>query len=731
MANKAAMPLAFGDLITTPARYKVYYGGRGGGKSHAFAIALVSLSLKNPLRILCTREFQNSIADSVHRLIVDKIELMGLNNYFDITQTAITSAKGSQFIFKGLQRSINEIKSTEGIDICWVEEAQTISERSWEILIPTVRKEKSELWISFNPENETDPTYQRFVVAPPPDSIIKKVNWDENPLFPEVLEKERQYMLRVDPEAYQHVWEGFCRTVSDAQIFKGKYEVGTFDQPADQTRYYYGADWGFSQDPTALIRCFIQGENLYIDQEAYGIGVEIDDLPKFFQRVPGAQTWPIRADSARPETISHVKRRGFNVTAADKWSGSVEDGIAVLKSFNKIIIHERCKHTAEEFRLYSYKIDKQTEEILPIVVDKHNHCIAKGELVATNRGEIPIEQIVPGDMALTRNGFRKVLFAGITGKDRKILEIKTSNHSIKCTPEHKIFFNNKFDFADSLRYGDCITLLPKETRQWLKQSSIKEKFLDDTRKVTTFQITNILNDLGKIINRQFFYTGLFGRTPSAQSLKDVLFTILMEIQGITTQQTLYALQPNNMPININGRLTDWNSNQNTWKKFDLLQKNGIQVKKDAKNIEKLAHWLTKTLSQLKKIVFNASNGFLQKRLDTKISSVQTNVNLHGDEHRELMILLKLARYAKKILHRISTPKLSTVQESVLKIQDAGISDVYDLTIDGDHEFFVNGVLVHNCIDAIRYALCGVIKSHNIFDACVVDSSYPPGVVINE
>ena len=181
-------------------------------------------------------------------------------------------------------------------------------------------------------------------------------------------------MERIDPEAYQHVWEGFCRQVSDAVIFRGRYEVSTFDTYPD-ARFYYGMDFGFSQDPQALVRCWIKDNILYIDQEAYGLGVELDDLAEFIERVPGASEWPIKADNSRPETISHARRRGFNMTAAQKWSGCVEDGIAVMKGFEKIVIHERCKHVAEEFRLYSYKVDKQTNDILPKIEDKHNHCI--------------------------------------------------------------------------------------------------------------------------------------------------------------------------------------------------------------------------------------------------------------------------------------------------------------------------------------------------------------------
>jgi len=375
------LPKGFQDLFR-PARYKVYFGGRGGGKSHSFALALIAKAHTGKIRILCCREYMNSIQDSVHRLLCDKISILKLDNWFNVTKTSITTSVGSEFIFKGLQRSIQEIKSTENIDVCWCEEAQSISEDSWEVLIPTIRANDnpampngSEIWISFNPQQEEDPTYQRFVLNTPPDSICRKVGWQDNPYFPDVLDAERRYMERIDPEAYQHVWEGFCRQISDAVIFRGRFEVSTFDAPRENTRFYYGLDFGFSQDPCALVRCFIRDNRLYIDQEAWQIGVELDDMQEFMDRVPGADKWPVKADNARPETISHLRRRGFNCEPAPKWAGSVEDGIAVMKGFEKIVIHERCKHAAEEFRLYSYKVDKQTNDVLPVIEKKHDHCI--------------------------------------------------------------------------------------------------------------------------------------------------------------------------------------------------------------------------------------------------------------------------------------------------------------------------------------------------------------------
>lgn len=373
--TEAHFPAAF-KFLFKPSRYKSARGGRGSGKSMSFARALVLMTGKERLRILCCREVQNTIKDSVHKLIADQIEAMGLQPYFSITNSSIRSFNGSEFIFKGLRYDPQGIKSTEGVDICWVEEGQTVSEDSWAILIPTIRKAGSEIWVSWNPLDEDSPTYKRFVTNPPPDCVSVEVNYDKNPYFPEVLRQEMEFLKATDYAAYEHVWLGKPLTITDAVIFKGHYAVESFpdDLCRKADRLFFGADFGFANDPSTLVRCFIHDRKLYIDHEAYGVGVEINELPAFYDSVPDSRRWQIWGDSARPETISYLKKKGgFRIDSADKWQGSIEDGIAYLKSFDKIIIHPRCRHMAEEARLYRYKTDKQTNEILPVIEDSNNH----------------------------------------------------------------------------------------------------------------------------------------------------------------------------------------------------------------------------------------------------------------------------------------------------------------------------------------------------------------------
>jgi len=368
------IPKAFKPLFK-PERWKIYYGGRGGGKSWSFANALLVLGVKKRMRILCTREIQGSMKQSVHKLLHQCIERMSLDNFYRVTRDGIYGANGTEFIFLGLKHDPNQIKSLEGIDICWVEEAQKITHESWSILTPTIRKQGSEIWVSFNPILDTDPTYQQFIVNNNRDNaLVVKVNFYDNPYFSDELRNELEYMKQNDYDEYLHIWEGECRTSTDAQIFRHKYTVMDFTPPSNAV-FYYGLDWGFSQDPTAVLRCFIFDNCLYIDHEAGGKQIELDNTYKLIDEIPLSKQHIIRADSARPESISFVKRQGYKMESVHKWSGSVEDGIEFIRSFRMVYIHTRCLNTAEEFVKYSYKVDRLTEDILPQIVDSNNHYI--------------------------------------------------------------------------------------------------------------------------------------------------------------------------------------------------------------------------------------------------------------------------------------------------------------------------------------------------------------------
>lgn len=207
-------------MLFQPSRYKVAYGGRDGGKSWSFARALLALGAEQPLRIGCFREVQRSIKDSVHKLLSDQIEDMGLSGLYQVLQTEIRGINGTEIVFSGLSSQTRDsIKSFEGLNIAWVEEAQSVSKRSWDILIPTIRAPQSEIWVSFNPDMDTDDTYQRFIVNQPPGATVVKINYDDNPWKSEALEAERESMRVNAPEDFAHIYGGECRPAIEGAIY--------------------------------------------------------------------------------------------------------------------------------------------------------------------------------------------------------------------------------------------------------------------------------------------------------------------------------------------------------------------------------------------------------------------------------------------------------------------------------------------------------------------------------
>lgn len=380
-------------LVTAPKRYNVLHGGRGSAKSHTVAEILLQEACRERHRYLCTRELQNSIKDSVHRLLVDKIYERNLARYFIIQKDSIVSTCGSEFLFKGLRHSISEIKSTEGIDRVWIEEAEMVSKDSLETLIPTVRKKGSRFFITFNPEDEKSATFTKFVQVtlpdgqviyhPMPDSNVIELNYVDNPWFDDTeLRKEMEYDLKVDPEKHAHIWLGKVKKYAHALIFKGKFVKEDFATP-EGVQFYFGLDFGFSNDPFAFIRMWIKDKKLYIDWEVYGIGIEIDEMHRLMDTMPKAHEWKIIGDSSRPDTISHLCKpykhkdgivyQAFNVIGAEKGKGSVEDGIQFLKGFEQIVIHTRCPKTYNDFNNYKWKTDRITNEILAIPADGSDH----------------------------------------------------------------------------------------------------------------------------------------------------------------------------------------------------------------------------------------------------------------------------------------------------------------------------------------------------------------------
>ena len=329
------------------------------------------------LRILCVREYQNSIAQSFHAELKAAIESHEwLADHYDVQRDKIIGKNGTEFIFKGLHSNPTAIKSLAKIDVTIVEEAEDIPEESWLQLEATVlRQPKSEIIAIWNPRKKGSPVDFRFRTHTPNDCIIREINYTDNPFFPNGLRKlcERQRDI-LDYATWAHVWLGAYLENSAAQIFNGRFEVKEFTPEKGWNGPYQGGDWGYSQDPTAMIRAWVHDDCLWIEHEAGGVGIELDDVTRVAAQIPDFARYDCMWDSAQPAMISHVKGKGLSRSKpAKKGRGSVEDGIQFIRSFRRVYIHPRCKETINEFMNYSWKVDRLSGAILDVPVDAFNH----------------------------------------------------------------------------------------------------------------------------------------------------------------------------------------------------------------------------------------------------------------------------------------------------------------------------------------------------------------------
>jgi phage terminase large subunit len=364
---------AFGPLFQ-PFRYKALFGGRGTAKSVSISTALSLIAHKSRKRIVCGRQFQNSIRDSSKSTIEAAITNLNLQREFNVTHNEIVHRKtDSRFTFVGLERNKDSIKSLNDVDIFWIEEARNVSNESLEILIPTIRKPGSEIWASWNPVFADDPIDDFFRGAhPPKNAYIRHVKIHDNPWFyasPMALEMER--MKRANFNRYKHVWLGEYDELDDSRIFTnwsvGRMPISHKDRP------YFGLDFGFSGDPSALIKVYVfeKEKIVYISQEMYG-KYTLTDLPEMMMTVDESRKFPIVADNSRPEDIHFLRTKGFNCVASKKGAGSIRTGINWLLGY-KIVIAPECVNMQNEARLYSWQTEKLTGKVLPITCDDYNH----------------------------------------------------------------------------------------------------------------------------------------------------------------------------------------------------------------------------------------------------------------------------------------------------------------------------------------------------------------------
>jgi phage terminase large subunit len=373
-AIEAKLGQKFIDTLFAEARHKALYGGRGSAKSWSVATYLPIRGSQTRKRIVCARQFQNSIRDSSKELIEKRIRALGMANQFTVTDRYIIhDGTKTQFIFVGLERNIESIRSLEGADIVWIEEARTISNKSMEVLLPTVRQANSELIWTWNPEKPTDPVDKYFRDGkPPPRSIVTQVSFRDNPFFENTeMPNEMQVLRDGNFARYKHVWEGEYDVSYETKVFTNV-RIGRPELPADCAPYY-GMDFGFGSDPSFVVKIFAPPDKkqIYIANEASG-RVTMDQLPHMVRSVTREDGDLVRCDSSQPGTIEFLQSRGINAVPAKKGPGSVKSGILFLQGY-EIIIDPNCEKMIEESHLYSWMTDKLTNQSLSTPVDAHNH----------------------------------------------------------------------------------------------------------------------------------------------------------------------------------------------------------------------------------------------------------------------------------------------------------------------------------------------------------------------
>lgn len=412
-----------------PSRYKVWYSGRGGLKTWQVARALATWGAHTKLRIFCGRETCKSIKESSFAEIKNQIGRIGLSHKYKITENTINGTNGTEFLFGGLRVDPESLKSLADVDIVWIEEGAGVSKRSWEVADPTFRKPPqdmhpsfthgTEIWVTYNPDLETDPVHVRFalpegedvgpstshgktVYLPKEDAYVVRTHWEENKHLSPALKQLAKNHYETDPEGAEHVWGGGCNVKSDAIIMAGKTRVLDFEVQTDPATGraldqnidgpYFGMDFGFANDPLSCHKYWSRGMEILVEHEVYKIKLDLDARGAQYIRslMPGINLWRkdpstgdlrldlcpqpvVMCDNARPESISALRNLGINALACEKWKGCVEDGIAALRTVEWITIHTRCVGARNEAKLYKYKVDARTGEVTAVPVDKWNH----------------------------------------------------------------------------------------------------------------------------------------------------------------------------------------------------------------------------------------------------------------------------------------------------------------------------------------------------------------------
>lgn len=364
------IPVEFKRLFDNDWREAAVYGGRFSLKSHTVARMLLIRARKRKIRVACFREFQNSIADSSHQLLAELIKKYELFDFKVTDNSIVNTINGSDFIFRGLHHNEQSIKSIEGIDIAWIEEAQTVSKESLEILTPTVRKPNSQLVYTYNRFLDDDSVHQRLVVEGRPNTLIINVNYDialKYGYMPEVIRLEMEDDRTNRPALYKHKWLGEPNSL-ERKIYKDWLEIEGIPHEARLERY--GLDFGYSNDPTAIIAIYYFNGGYILDEICYQKGLSNKQIADILNNQTKAL---VVADSAEPKSIDELKSYGINILPSNKGQGSVSQGIAYVQD-QRIKVTRRSFNLLKEYRNYMWKVDRDGK-IINEPEHAFSHCM--------------------------------------------------------------------------------------------------------------------------------------------------------------------------------------------------------------------------------------------------------------------------------------------------------------------------------------------------------------------
>ncbi len=687
-------------------------GGRSSAKSSFISLAIVLLLILDPdANAICFRKVGDTIRNSVYEQIKWAIEMLGLSEYFRYLVAPLEIVyipTGQKIMFRGVDdpQKIKSLKLAKGyFKLAWFEELAEFAgmEEVNNVLLSVMRGGGNKpfcYFYSYNPPAQVSNWVNAEANRPKDDRLVLSTSYLDVPKewLGEAFLREAEYQKKSNELLYRHIYLGES-TGTGGAIFPNASALKMSDEQISQfDNLRHGIDWGFVNDPFVFVRLHYDRKHrdIYLFDEIYGVGMSNRVAIEKVGHLADPYTL-IYADSAEPKSIKEFKDSALYVKPADKGPGSVEFGIKFLQGLSHIYIDpDRCPNAWREFSLYELEKDRYGEwKREP--PDKNNHCLAAGTKVITDRGPRAIEAIKHGDYVLTRAGYKKVLWAGVSGKNRRVYRINSeSGKSIKATAEHLVFTARGFIPVSELKKGDVLI----EAKTWQKSCTHMAAHGADTRKAraeATGSISKAAADICTILYGNCF-------TDSEQKAKS--YITLTEIAKTTPLKIWKRLR--SMSIWLKGTLLQKKGKSGSggfWRKYAPKPPCGTKARKaknGTKNMPKKA--VLENLFMKTKNVYFALLNFNLKTVSK--NSVATNANPHGDAKKKPTTSNISARIAERILWQTNTQKGFFAASRVQNITPLNVEkQVYDLSVEEQHEFFANGILVHNCIDATRYALC--------------------------